>query len=96
MRAEPLWSCLNVATWKEFPEPINWEKAVRMIQAAFREVHLTEECTRQTAILTPKGNGNFRGIGLMEVLWKTVTEILNCLLRTVIHFHNTPTAFTWA
>ena len=26
----------------------------------------------------PKGKGDYRGIGLMEVMWKVVAVILNC------------------
>ena len=48
---------------------------VKLIQAAFREGHLTEECAWKTIVLIPKGNGNFRGIGLLDVIWKTVTGI---------------------
>ena len=38
--------------------------------------------------MIPKGNGNFRGIGLVDVMRKTVTVILNRRLAVVINFHN--------
>ena len=31
-------------------------------------------------ITTPKGNGNLRGIGTMEVLWKTVLGVISCFI----------------
>ena len=62
---------------------------VGLIQAAFCKGHLAEECAWQTIILIPKGNGDFRGIGLVEVLWKMVTGILNRRREAAIQFHNT-------
>ena len=42
----------------------------------------------QTVVLIPKGtSGDFRGIGLAEVLWKTVTSLLNRRLTAEITFH---------
>ena len=65
------------------------EKVIGLIQAAFHEGHLTEKCTWQTVVLIPKGNGNdIRGIGLMDVLWKTMTGILNLHLSMAIQFHD--------
>ena len=49
---------------------------------------MAEESTWKTVVLIPKKNGNFRGISLVEVLWKTGTVILNLHLGTVIAFHN--------
>ena len=48
-----------------------------------------EEYTWQTIILIPKGNNESRGIGTIEVIWKTVTGILNRCLTVLIQFHNT-------
>ena len=43
----------------------------------------------QTVVLIPKGtSGDFRGIGLAEVLWKTVTSLLNRRLTAEIIFHD--------
>ena len=39
-------------------------------------------------ILLFKGNGKFRGIGLVEFLWKTVLDIINRRIGTVVCFHN--------
>ena len=63
--------------------------SVGLIQAAFCKGHLTEECTWGTILLIPKENGNFCVIRLVEVLWKTVTGILNCRLTKGIQFHDT-------
>ena len=42
-------------------------KVVKMTQTAFREGKLAEEATWKTVVLIPKGKGEFRGIGLVEV-----------------------------
>ena len=55
----------------------HWEKVVELIQTAFRDGELVEEATWQAVVLIPKGKGDYRGIGLVEVLWKVVAVILN-------------------
>ena len=39
-------------------------------------------------VLIPKGKKDYRGIGLVGVMWKVVAEILNCRLTASITFHN--------
>ena len=34
-------------------------------------------------VLIPKGGGNYRGIGLLEVAWKTIEEVLDKRLKEV-------------
>ena len=42
-----------------------------------------------TVVLIPKGvSGQFRGIVLVEVLWKAITSLLNLQLMTAINFHD--------
>ena len=36
-----------------------------------------------------KSKGDLRGIGLVEVLWKSILSLLNCQLRVAISFHDT-------
>ena len=59
-----------------------------MVQTAFREGELTEEITWQAVVLIPKGKGSYRGIGLVEVMWKIVAVILNYRLTSSITFHD--------
>ena len=49
-----------------------------LVQTAFREGDLAEEATWKAVILIPKGKKYYRGIGLVEVMWKVVGAILNC------------------
>ena len=62
---------------------------VGMIQSAFVEGHLMEECTCQNVVLNPKGNSDFCSIRLVDVLRKMVMWIPNICLMAVIQFHDT-------
>ena len=64
-----------------------WGKVVEMTQTAFREVKLAEEATWQTVVLIPKGKGEFRGVGLVEVTWKVVAVIIHRQPTTRIQLH---------
>ena len=48
----------------------------------------SEKCTLQAVVLITKGNGYFRGIGLAEVLWKTVPGAINCSIGAAVQFHD--------
>ena len=62
---------------------------IDLMQVDFCKGHLVEECACQNVVLNSKGNRKFCGIGLVEVLWKIMTGILNNCLTTVIQFHET-------
>ena len=66
-----------------------WGKVVEMTQTAFREGKLTEEAAWQTVVMIPKGKGEFRGIGLVEVTWKVMAVILHLRLTTGLQLHDT-------
>ena len=66
-----------------------WGKLVELTQTAFREGEMLEEATWQTVVLIPKGNKEYRGIGLVEVTWKVVAAILHRQLTTAITYHDT-------
>ena len=59
-----------------------------LVQTAFGEGRLAEEFTWQVVVLITKGGNDYRGIGLMEVMWKLVAEILNRRLTASITFHD--------
>ena len=58
------------------------------MQAAFRDGTVAEECMWQIVVLIPKGRGDFRGIGLFEVLWKEIASFLDFRLTSAITFHD--------
>ena len=39
-------------------------------------------------VLIPKGNGGFRGIGIVEVLWKVLLGMVNCQIRVEVQFYD--------
>ena len=45
-----------------------------------------EESTWQAVVLIPKGKKYYRGIGIMEFMWKVVADILNRRLTASITF----------
>ena len=49
---------------------------------------LAEDPTWQAVVLIPKWKKDYCGIGLVDVMWKVVAEILNRLLTASITFHN--------
>ena len=57
------------------------------MQMEFREGRLPTECTCQKVVLTPKGNYNFRGIGMMEVLWNTMLGMIKLRIRVEVQLH---------
>ena len=42
----------------------------------------------QAVLLIPKRKWDYLGIGLVEVMWKVVAQILNCRLTASINFHD--------
>ena len=61
---------------------------VDLIQTAFRDGELTEEATCQAVFLITKVKRDYRGIGLVELIWKMVAAILSCRLKASITFHD--------
>ena len=68
-------------------EPNKWEKVVDLVRLAFRDGVLPEEAAWQAVVLIPKEGGDYRGIGLVEVIWKAVVVILNFRFTAAITYH---------
>ena len=46
-------------------------------------------CAWQMVAMVPKGGGNgFKGIGLVEVMWKEISGIINRRILSSIQFHD--------
>ena len=69
-------------------ETENWTRVVDLVQSEFQEGGLAEESTWQAVVLIPKGKKYYRGIGLVEVMWKVVAAILNIRFTASITYHD--------
>ena len=87
MRAEDLKRWILEANQIEKPVTHRWENMVRLIHLAFAEGELTEELTWATMLLLPKGKGEYRGIGLVEVARKVCTVVLELRLKKGVELH---------
>ena len=61
---------------------------VELVHMAFMEGRLEEEATWEAVVLIPKGRKDYCDIGLVEVMWTVVAEILNFRLAASITFHD--------
>ena len=95
MRAEHLRQWLIDETRDNSPDATNWMKVVAIVQAAFQDGTLAEEFMCKTVILITKRKGGFQGIGLIEVLCKSIVSLLNRRLMAEVSFHDTLHRF-WA
>ena len=85
MRAEDLKEWLNEAKREKDPVDRRWELVVRLVQVLFRDGTLPVDIVWEKMVLIPKGKGEYRGIGLVEVLWKVCAVVVNCWLnRSVV------------
>ena len=67
---------------------LHWKKVVALLQTAFHEGHLAEEATWQVVVMIPKRGGYYRGVVLVEVVWKVVMVTLNSQFTFSIAFHD--------
>ena len=68
-------------------------RVVELVQTAFRDGDRAEEETWQAVFLIPKGKKDYRGIGLVEVMWKVVAAILNRRFTASITYHDALNGF---
>ena len=88
MRAEHLKMWLIEATREKNLDKARWEGLVSMAQLNFQEGIISAELIWTTMILLPKGKGEYRGISLVEVIWKMISTIINIRLRMFILIHD--------
>ena len=72
-----------------------WEKVVELFQLASRDGVITDEEAWQTVVLILKGGGDYRGIGIVDVIWKAVAVIINHRFTAAITYHDSLHGF-WA
>ena len=77
MQAEYLQGWLDAAMQERNPAMEHWEQILELAQTAFRDGTLPAKCAWQTVVPLLKGNCEYRGIGLVKVLWKSIPGLIN-------------------
>jgi exonuclease III len=68
--------------------PLAWSKLITLIQLIFREGQYATDMTRGILCLLPKPDGTFRGISLLDVVYKICSVIIHTRLSNAIEFHD--------
>ena len=89
IRVEDMRKWLEMEREMTNPQPEAWNNLVEIVQEAFRTGKIPEALTNAVLVLIPKNEVNqFRGIGLLEVVWKLIASIINKRLMRNIEFHD--------
>ena len=89
MRAEDLKGLCKEAKREKEPVGRIWELVVRIVQVVFRYKTVPVEIVWVKMVLILKEEGGYRGIGLVEVLWKFCVVVVNCRLKSSGVLHDT-------
>ena len=68
--------------------PEQWQNILYITQLVWHYGENLREIVWTILVLTPKGNTDTRGIGLLESLWKVVEVIIDTFLRASVRLHN--------
>ena len=88
VRAEHLKEWVEEAYRDVDPYQGNWDRVVDLIQTCFRERQVPTQMSWSTVVLLPKGNGDYQGIGLLEISWKVIGSIINQRIADKVTFHD--------
>jgi len=90
IRAEDIRGWLRGAVEEEDPELTaaegagdNWRLFVTLIQTIWTEGEVPRQLHWVIVVLIPKGGGGYRGIGLLEPIWKVVETIMDKRLNVI-------------
>jgi hypothetical protein len=82
----------NLRAWMNAAEHggdcTNWEKVINLVQLAFTDNALPQLFGKGILVLIPKSvKGEYRGIALLDVVYKLVSTIINTRINNVINYH---------
>ena len=85
MRAEHVKAWLRGIRQEEDPERLgggpgdgdHWRLFVQLVQAAWNHGEIPRQLLWIIVVLIPKGGGDYRGIGLLEPIWKVIERIID-------------------
>jgi hypothetical protein len=92
MRAEHLKEWLKGAKLEEDPKtgPTNvgagkeWDALVQLVQAIWDKGRIPTQLGWVITVLIPKGGGDYRGIGLLEPIWKVIKRVMDKRLEAIV------------
>jgi hypothetical protein len=61
----------------------NWRLLVVLVQAVWTHGIIPRQLLWSIVVLIPKGGGDYRGIGLLEPIWKVLERIMDCRLNAI-------------
>ena len=61
----------------------NWRLFVELVQAVWTHGIIPHRLLWRIVVLILKGGGDYRGIGLLEPIWKVLEQILDCRLNAI-------------
>ena len=74
--------------WEDALDATNWRKVVAINHAEFYKGTPTNKSKWKMMVFITRGDGRgSQGIGIVEVLWKTITGLLNQNFASEIGFH---------
>ena len=80
---------LRAVTQEDKPDDTHWRKVVEIFLSALRDGNVSNKSMWKMVVLNPKGDvRDFRDIGLIEILWNTITGLLNRRLTSSIGFYD--------
>ena len=71
-----------------FQIPTPWLLVVELVQHMFTTGEIPEELMWSHLAILPKGGGGFRGIGLLETLWKLVEIVIDNRVKAKVKLHD--------
>jgi hypothetical protein len=95
MTTDHLKGWLAEAERAQDPDHSGWDLLVSLVGHVYETGDLPSCLPWSTMILLPKASGSFRGIGLLEVIWKLLTSIIDVRIKAAIDFHDALHGF-WA
>ena len=71
----------------------HWDKLVSITKSEFRDGNILEALECLTMALITKGEGGYRGIVLVEVIWKVCAAIVNTKIQDELTPHDALLSF---
>ena len=70
------------------PDTEMWDHTVRLVRRVYDTGDFPTELAWSFVVILPKPCGGVRGIGLVEILWKIIANIIDARLKSAIEFHD--------